>query len=159
MVENLFGMGRDAMCGKGKEEKMKNKMLAMGSKAAINNNELLELKYFVDKDPNLYLDKTVLQFPIKTGKYSCHRTIWNYLHGKLGYSLRVLSDVALQRNKEQEERFMAGLTGKLQGCPECLIVVDKIHLDQNTARRRRGWKKKNSSAENNEWYRVVCNTL
>ena len=98
---------------KEKKKKMKDKMLAMGSKSAINDNELLELKYMVDRDPNLYLDEIALRFAIKTGKYLCHSTIWNYLHHKLGYTLRVLSDVALQRCKEQEERFMAGLTGQL----------------------------------------------
>ena len=32
-------------------------------------------------------------------------------------------------------------------------MVDETHKDRNAARRRRGWKKKNSNAENNEWYR------
>ena len=41
----------------------------MGRKAAIDDNELLVLKNIVDKDPNLYLDDTALQFAIRTRKY------------------------------------------------------------------------------------------
>ena len=33
---------------------------------------------------------------------------------------------------------MAGLAGKLQDCPERLVMVDKMHKDGNAARRRRG---------------------
>ena len=138
---------------KKKKRKMKAKMISMGSRAAINDSELLQLKYMVDEDPNLYLDEIALRFAIKTGKYLSYSTIWVYLHDKLGYSLRVLSDVAKQRCKEQEERFLTGLAGQLQGCPERLVMVDETHKDRNAARRRRGWKKRNSNAETNEWFR------
>ena len=145
---------------KEKKKKMKNKMLMMGSKAAIDDNELMILKYLVDEDPNLYLDEIALRFAIKTGKYLCHNTIWRYLHDRLGYSLRVLSDVAKQRSIDDEERFLAGLDGLLQGCPERLVMVDETHKDRNAARRRRGWKKRNSNAETNEWYQnCVCYTM
>lgn len=127
-------------------------MISMGNRATINDSELLELKYMVDEDPNLYLDEITLQFAIKTGKYLSHSTIWVYLHDKLGYSLHVLLDVAKKRCKDQEERFLVGLSGMLQGCPERLIMVNETHKDRNAARRRRRWKKRNSNAETNEWF-------
>ena len=77
-----------------KKKKMRDEMFRMGSKAAITDSKLLTLKYLVDDDPNLYLDEIALKFTIKTGKYLCHSTIWSYLHNKLGYSLRVLLEVA-----------------------------------------------------------------
>ena len=109
----------------------------MGRKAAIDDNELLVLKNIVDKDPNLYLDDTALQFAIRTRKYLCHSTIWNYLHGKLGYSFRVCQ----MCNNDEELRFLAMLSGMLQGCPECLIMVDETHKDWNTDTRTSEWKK------------------
>ena len=60
---------------------------------------------------------------------------------KLGYSLRVQSDVVKQRNKAEEETFLDALEIMLEGCPECLVMMGKTHKDQNTARRRREWKK------------------
>ena len=105
-----------------KEKKKKSKMITMGSKAAINNSELLILKYMADDDPNLYLDEIALQFAIKTRKYWCHSTILAYLHYILRYNQRVLSDVTKQRNIDQEESFLAGLVGMLLGCPEHLIL-------------------------------------
>ena len=64
---------------------MKNKMMAMGATASIDDNELLQLKELVDRNPQLYLDEIALRFGIMTEKYLCSSTIWRYLSKKLGY--------------------------------------------------------------------------
>ena len=123
---------------KQKQRKMREKMYSMGSRAAINDHELLQLKQIVDDNPNLYLDEISLRFGIKTGKYLCDSTIWSYLSGKLGYSLRVLMDVGKQRNKDDEIAFLNALNLRLQGCPERLVMIDKMHKDRNASRRKQG---------------------
>ena len=45
---------------KEKKNKRKAKMLIIGSKAAIEDNELLISKYVMDNNPNLYLGKIAL---------------------------------------------------------------------------------------------------
>ena len=32
-------------------------------------------------------------------------------------------------------------------------MMNETHKDRNAARRRRGWKKKNTNADTNEWFR------
>jgi hypothetical protein len=104
----------------------------------------------VDNHPQLYLDEILLRFGILTGNYLCSSTIWNYLSNNLGYSMRVLNDVAKQRSKDNEISFLNALQLTIQDCPEQVILIDETHKDRNAARRRRGWKFKNSNADNNE---------
>ena len=91
-------------------------MYSMGSRAVINDHELLQLKQIVDDNPNLYLDEISLRFGIKTGKYLCDSTIWSYLSGKLGYNLRALTDVAKQQNKDDEIAYLNVLNLGLGNC-------------------------------------------
>ena len=124
----------------------------MGPTASINDTELLQLKEIVDDDPHLYLDEIALRFAVATGKYLDDATIWKYMSKKLDYSLKVLNDVAKQRRIEDEHMFKTCLEIVLQGCPERLIMIDETHKDRNAARRRRGWKKRNTDAETTEWF-------
>ena len=138
---------------KERRKEMRQKMKTMGTGAMINDDELLQLKYIIDDNPQLYLDEISLHFAIKTGKYLCDSTIWTYMTNKLGYSLKVLSDVAKQRSKDEEIAFMNCLECMLQECPDRLIIVDETHKDRNASRRRRGYAKRNTDAETNQWYR------
>lgn len=124
----------------------------MNLQAAINDHELMQLKDIVDINPQLYLDEIALCFVAATGKHLCCSTIQGYLTGKLNYSLRVLSEIAKQRNEEDQISFLNALDIRLQGYPEWLIMIDKTHKDRNAARRRRRWKRRNTTAEINEWH-------
>ena len=83
------------------------------------------------------------------------------MKNKLGYSLGVLSDVAKQRNKAEEETFLNALEIRLEWCPECLVMMDKAHKDWNMARRRRrrrGWKNKIQMMRPMNGIRIVPDT-
>ena len=63
---------------------MKKKMMTMGATASIDDNELLQLKELVDRNPQLYVDEIALRFGIMTEKYLCPSTIWGYLSKSWG---------------------------------------------------------------------------
>ena len=48
---------------------LKKKIQIMVSNANIGDNKLMKLKEIVNGNPNLYLDKILLYFGIKTGKH------------------------------------------------------------------------------------------
>lgn len=106
---------------------------------ALNNEELQKLKTLIDENPNLYLDEIAISFGNKTGKYLKYNTIWNYATKELGYSLKVISLRAKQRNYDEELMFLDALAKYLQGCPERLIAIDETSKGRNASRRRRGW--------------------
>jgi hypothetical protein len=58
-----------------------------------------------------------------------------------------------QEDAESWRKFQEALALLLQGDPDRLITVDETHKDHNTARRRRGWGRRNSGGViSKEWY-------
>ena len=87
-----------------KQNKWKKQLGNMSANASITYSELMQLKNIVDENPNLYLDEIALKFAVKTGKYLAYNTISVILRTKLNYSMQVLSQVAIQRCIEEENR-------------------------------------------------------
>ena len=81
----------------------------------INDNELLQLKCIVDRNPNLYLDEILMLFRIETGKYLHYTTIWRYLDESLHYSQHVMTLLVTQQCVEEEVQFGIVLGLLLQG--------------------------------------------
>ena len=75
----------------------------------------MQLKEIVDENPNLYLDEIALKFTVKTGKYLAYNTISVILRQKLNYSMQVLSQVAIQRCIEEENKFLEAIQLYLHG--------------------------------------------
>ena len=108
----------------------------------LNDGDVQVIKRIVDDNPNLYLDEIAFQFGMELGKFVHHSTIRRCLIDRLGYSMKVLQNIASQQCELNETRFLEAMGLYLHGFPDRLITIDETHRDRNAARRRRGWGKK-----------------
>ena len=62
----------------------------------LDDGDSLVLKGLIDDNPNLYLDKIVVLFGIKTRKFVHYSTMKRYMLYKLNYSMKVIQSLAAQ---------------------------------------------------------------
>ena len=135
-------------------KKRKGRHDRLSKSTTINDNELLQLKMIVDRNPNLYLDEISMLFGMEMGKFLHYTTIWRYLDERLHYSQQVMTSLATQQCEEEEIQFRVALGLLLQGDVRRLITIDETHKDRNAARRRRGWAHRNSGGVmTREWFK------
>jgi len=139
-----------------REKKLRKKYNWLPKNSKITVDELDILNDIVTHNPLLYLDEIAVQFGFRTNKYFLPSTIWRYLTRYLALSLKILRKRAEQQCAIDEHMFKQALQVLLQNDPERLILVDETHKDRNTARRKKGWGRRNTRGAETiltEWYK------
>ena len=112
------------------------------------------LKEIVDKKPELYLDKISAELAERRNCFLSLPTISQVLKDRVGYSLQVCHDSAIQRNELERTRYKEALRVLVHDVAE-LVFIDETHKDRNSARRRRVWGVRNSGGmAMNRWFRL-----
>ena len=100
------------------------------------------LKKIVDEKGELYLDEIQEELCRLGGGWWSPSTISVKLRSKeIGYSLQVATDVASQKDAQEQEEFLEALRSRNLN-PNQHVFVDESNKDANSARRRRSWSKR-----------------
>ena len=83
----------------------------------------------------LYLDEIQEKLRLDFGRKYSKSTVCRWL-GKLGYSSKVLTRIAIQRDEHERLRFLLAVR---QIPVENLVFIDEVHKNDATCRRNRGW--------------------
>lgn len=106
-------------------------------KGATTPSVVAKLKEIVDENPELYIDEMQTRIQAAFGYAPSLSTISRILNRRLNYSLRVIDEVARQRDVVKRDRFRQQLA--MYDLPELFLWVDETHKDRKAARRRRAW--------------------
>ena len=112
------------------------------------DEEIKHLKRIVNKFPQFYLDEISDHFHARFPKMERRKSdsaIWRCLHKHCNYRLKVCTEVALQRNELERDRFRLALNLMTTNV-EQHIIIDETSKDQNSARRRRMWALRGETA-------------
>ena len=96
------------------------------------------LKLITEEHPEYYMDKIQMAVCVQKKVFLSTATLMRALKDKLGYSLQVCYDSALQRSQSQRALYKASLKGLVRD-PNQLIFVDETHKDKAASRRRKAW--------------------
>ena len=130
----------------------KRRHLKTWRKSKVVTQEFLDrLKEVVDESPELYLDEIQGRIVTASGVTLARSTISTLLRKRLGYSLRVITAKAVQRDEERRLEYRLQLA--MYGRPEVFIFIDETHKDRNASRRRLAWGKR---GEDNEISELFC---
>ena len=100
------------------------------------------LKSIVDDKGELYLDEIQEELHRLGGGWWSPSTISTKLRSNIiKYSLQVATDVASQKDVQEQEEFLEAIRSR-NIHPRQLIFVDESNKDANSARRRRSWSKR-----------------
>ena len=119
-----------------------------GSSTRFSKRHLVLLKRIIDKRPWLYLDELADEFHRHSNdRFHCS-TLWRRLtrdttEGGLGYSLRVLTEVAAERDAEARAAFLDAATAFTD--PAMFLFVDESARDRSASRRRRAWGRRGTA--------------
>jgi len=99
------------------------------------------LKLIVDNEPWLYLDEIQNSLYLDTGTHFSLSTVSRKLRHTLDYSLKLISDKAIQQSKFERDSYIEG-RAKVVKDPKMCIFLDESHKSRNESRRRRFWGKR-----------------
>ena len=138
------------------KEKMKKleKLAKKNRNTSVITDEVIRvLKNIVDSNPEYYLDEIATELSVQRNVFLSLSTIARTLRVKVGYSLQVCYESALQRNEDERILYKEALRLLVQNVNQ-LVFIDETHKDRNTARRRRVWGIRNSGGlALNRWFR------
>jgi len=109
-------------------------------------SHLKALRKILLKHPEYFLDEFVRDLYADTGVLFHPSTVWRVLTRRLGYSLKVYSEIASQRSEIRRHRYKMALS-VLVSCPEQVLFIDESHKGRNEGRRRRAWFPRGAAAE------------
>ena len=117
------------------------------ARRTLSENHLYELKRIVIEHPEFYLDEFVAELARITGVYYHPSTISRLIRRRLGYTLQVLQEIAIQRDEILRKAYNDALHQLLsvKSDPRVVVFIDETHKDRNSSRRRRGWGPRNSN--------------
>jgi transposase len=95
----------------------------------------IALTGYIRERNTLYLDEMQEKLREDLGRKYSISTIYRWV-GKLGYSSKVLTKIAIQRDERERLQF---LTTVRQIPVENLVFIDEVHKNDATCRRNRGW--------------------
>ena len=101
------------------------------------------LKLITEEHPEFYMDEIQMAVCVQKRVFISEATLTRVLKEKLGYSLQVCYDSALQRSQSQRALYKASLKGLVRNANQ-LIFVDETHKDKAASRRRKAWGIRNS---------------
>uniref|UniRef100_A0A7S3V5Z9 Tc1-like transposase DDE domain-containing protein n=1 Tax=Chaetoceros debilis TaxID=122233 RepID=A0A7S3V5Z9_9STRA len=101
------------------------------------------LKLITEEHPEFYIDEIQMAVCVQKRVFISEATLTRVLKEKLGYSLQVCYDSALQRSQSQRALYKASLKGLVRNANQ-LIFVDETHKDKAASRRRKAWGIRNS---------------
>ena len=122
----------------------------------LRTGHLRILKAIVEENPAWYLDEISDEFHRrKQDQLSFHyTTLWRALRNRCGYSLRVSTAKAAQRDAVLRAEFR--LAGAAFPLPEMFVFIDESSKDRNAARRRRAWAKRGRPCDVTEDFDADC---
>ena len=113
---------------------------------AWKSHQLCVLKEIIMFNPHFYLDEIQVSYHRRLPNDKKSRTsIWSALQ-KIGYRLKVYTEIALQRDEEERDLYRQALKLEIRN-PLMAILIDETNKDKNTGRRRRMWALKGDKAE------------
>ena len=110
----------------------------------LDEDGLRCLKSIVDDNPRLFLDEIALKLKMDHGVILSEASICRYLmastrNGGLGYTLKKLSRLAVQKDYAERRDFLHVWLGFYRELHHTALVLDESHGDENVARREMGW--------------------
>ena len=99
----------------------------------------IALKCIVDQNPSNYLDEFQALLYLKTGKLFSYKTISAKIKAELKYSLKQISEKALQQSYVERENYLRGRRFAVGDRPEMCVFIDETHKSSNASRRRKCW--------------------
>ena len=118
-------------------------MRKFGRTRTVTNELLSTLKAIIEEDPELYLDEIATELARRTKVFVPISTLHRILRIKLGLSLQVCYESALQRSEIERTRYQNALNAIVSDTRQ-VVFIDETHKDRNASRRRRAWGKRNS---------------
>ena len=118
-------------------------MRKFGRTRTVTNELLSTLKVIIEEDPELYLDEIATELERRTKVFVPISTLHRILRIKLGLSLQVCYESALQRSEIERTRYQNALNAIVSDTRQ-VVFIDETHKDRNASRRRRAWGKRNS---------------
>lgn len=126
-----------------KKHKYTKLMRQFGRTRKITNELLSTIKAIIEEDPELYLDEIASELARQTKKLVPLSTLHGILRTKLGLSLQVCYESALQRSEIERTRYQNAMNAIVSDVAQ-LVFIDETHKDRNASRRRKAWGKRNS---------------
>ena len=96
------------------------------------------LKIVVDREPWLYLDEIQRNLHIETGMFFSTGHICKKMRDALGYSLKAISEKAIQQCLAERASYLAARTYAVKD-PKMCVFINESHKSLNASRRRRFW--------------------
>jgi transposase len=117
----------------------------------LGEDGLQHLKAIVDDNPRLFLDEIALKLKTEHGVTLSEAAVCRYLmaskrNGGLGYTLKKLSRLAVQKDYAERRDFLHVWLGFYGDLHHTALVLDESHGDENTARRAMGWAERGQKA-------------
>jgi hypothetical protein len=110
-------------------------------------DELNVVQSLVMENPALFLDEISEEYHRrKPHDKKSDSAIWRCLHDTLNLSLKVVSEIASQRDEEERQEYQQAILDLVHH-PNMLLFIDESAKDRNSARRRLIWAEKGKKAE------------
>jgi transposase len=104
----------------------------------------------VEHEPDLYLDELQNKLWLRTGALVTVSTIWRALSQKFGYSRKVFSAKAAQRDETARAAFRQ--TMRAVGDPSCFVWLDETASSKQAFESRRAWARRGSKVCINKYF-------
>ena len=117
----------------------------------LDGEGLQHLKQVVDENPRLFLDEIALKLKNERVVMMSEASVCRYLmaskrNGGLGYTLKKLSRLAVQKDYAERRDFLHIWLGFYRDLHHTALVLDESHGDENVARRAMGWAPRGEKA-------------
>jgi transposase len=117
----------------------------------LDAESLQHLKQVVDENPRLFLDEIALKIKNDCGVILseaavCRNLMASKRNGGLGYTLKKLSRLAVQKDYAERRDFLHIWLGFYRDLYHTALVLDERHGDENVARRAMGWAPRGEQA-------------
>ena len=105
-------------------------MRKFGRTRTVTNELLSTLKAIIEEDPELYLDEIATELARRTKVFVPISTLHRILRIKLGLSLQVCYESALQRSEIERTRYQNALNAIVSDTRQ-VVFIDETHKDRN----------------------------
>ena len=113
---------------------------------------IAHLRQLLLDNPEYYLDEFTEELMVRTGQLFHPSSVSVVLRKRLGYSLKVYSEVARQRNEAIRSVYKAVLA-VIYKYVDQLVFVDKAAKDENASRRSKAWGRVGEDLTLNRWFK------
>ena len=105
-------------------------MRKFGRTRTVTNELLSTLKAIIEEDPELYLDEIATELARRTKVFVPISTLHRILRIKLGLSLQVCYESALQRSEIERTQYQNALNAIVSNTARQVVFIDETHKDR-----------------------------